>query len=108
MSQIDDSPQGATVATASDVVGGGKTSLVVDAAPQSKRSYAAFLHDLPSLLPQHHGHWAAYVGGQLSDIGPSKRELLRKTIAAGHRAGDILIFGIEQPQQVVLDDLVDV
>jgi hypothetical protein len=83
-------------------------SIVIESTPPLRRRYDAFLRDLPSLLSQYQGQWAAYAGDQRLGIGPSKRDLYRQCTAAGHRPSDLLICGIEQPQQVVLDQLFDV
>lgn len=76
--------------------------------PLLTRSYEAFLNDLPALMASHPGQWAAYAGDVRLGTGASKRALYRQCIAAGHRDGDFLICGIESPQTVVLDDLLDV
>jgi hypothetical protein len=73
-----------------------------------QQSYAAFLQDLPFLLGRHAGEWAAYVGNRRLAIGPSKRTLFRECLAAGHRSDEILICGIEQPRENVIDRLLDV
>jgi hypothetical protein len=76
--------------------------------PQMTRNYRAFLRDLPGLLATHAGGWAAYSGDLQIGTGSSKRALYRDCIAAGYRDGEFLICGIEPPQSVELDDLLDV
>ena len=108
MSQIDDAPGIGSNASSSDRTSEGVTSIRATSTPQLTRSYQAFLRDLPSLLGQYEGQWAAYAGDQRLSIGPSKRDLYRQCIAAGHRPDDLLICGVERPQHVVLDDLLEV
>jgi hypothetical protein len=71
-------------------------------------SYQSFLRDLPALLKQHPDQWVAYAGERQLAIGPSRRMLYQECLAAGHRNGEFLVCSIEPPQDVLLDDLLDV
>jgi hypothetical protein len=108
MSQIDDAAHEGTPSPSTDEVSECFSVSAASSSPQLQRCHAAFLRDLPSLLAQHAGEWAAYVGNQQLGIGPSKRELYRQCIAAGHHDDEILICGIEQPRENVLDELIEV
>ena len=108
MSQIDDTTREGTPSSSA-----GNPNHAASAGSESRssalqRCHAAFLRDLPSMINQHAGHWAAYAGSQLVAIGASKRELYRQCLAAGHRADEILICGIEQPRENALDELLEV
>jgi hypothetical protein len=107
MSQID--------ATAHDGValppahaGNANAAVALSSASTLQRCHAAFLQELPALLSQHGGQWAAYAGDKRVAIGPSKRELFRQCLAAGHSPEEILICGIEQPRENVLDEPLEV
>jgi hypothetical protein len=108
MSQIDDMAQENVASPSRDVESRGPTATAEVSTPRLTQCYQAFLRDLPTLLDQCPGQWAAYAGEKRLSIGPSKRDLYRQCIALGHRDGDFLICGIELPQEVVLDDLPEV
>ena len=108
MSQIDDTAQQNATSPTTDIVLASATTAVATSTPRHAQCYQAFLRDLPSLLDQYPGQWAAYAGDKRLAIGLSKRELYRKCMMAGYHEGDFLICGIEPPQNVVLDELVEV
>lgn len=108
MSQIDGTTRAGTPSPLADNTHQSVNSGSESCPSHLQRSHAAFLRDLPSMLNQHAGQWAAYAGNQRVAIGPSKRELYRQCLAAGHRAGDILICGIEPPRENILEELLEV
>lgn len=107
MSQIDDSnvhdrlsSPGQSEADAAPLLPVGSLAL--------KQCYDAFVKDLPTLLPHYAGQWAAYARDARLGVGPSKRELRRQCLAAGFHEGEFLICGIESPQPVMIDDLLEI
>src|SRR5690349_13758312 len=105
MTQIDDPERDGTPSSSIDAAAQGSGVGSGSNPTKLQQSYVAFLHDLSSLLGPYAGQWVAYAGHLQLAIGPSKRELFRQCLAAGHRADEILICGIEQPRENVLDEL---
>jgi hypothetical protein len=75
---------------------------------QSEQSYRAFLRDLPGLLREHAGKWAAYTGERRLAIGDTRRTLHEQCLKAGYPAGAFLICGIAPRQAGDMDELLDV
>jgi hypothetical protein len=109
MSQIEDAPSQTNKSSSENSpVSSSQRAQAFGTDPQLSCCYEVFLRDLPGLLSDHAGQWVAYAANRQIGIHASKRSLYRQCIAAGHSDGEFLICGIEPPQAIVLDDLLDV
>jgi hypothetical protein len=73
-----------------------------DVPPLIRRAHEAFRRDLPRLLEEQPGRWAAYHGDERIGVAPTKAELYQECLRLGLKRGEFLVRSIEPEQGEVV------
>jgi hypothetical protein len=75
---------------------GGVSALLAQAQVRHRR-------DLPELLKDHPGKWAAYFGEERIALGDTKRQLIEKCVERGLKDDEFLVLAIAKQSDPLID-----